>query len=139
MRRCQSCHKGPDLQPYEVPRRMHGVDVIGIGQQCVHCKWRLPLSFADVRRQENEVAEKIVERGIRDGAEFKFVRKVADIKSSDLADLMGVRAGTVSRWENRGKPIPVTAAFVLGELYSRPQAVREKLAAIARGFVSCGT
>jgi DNA-binding transcriptional regulator YiaG len=129
MNKCPNCNKENTLQPYEALRKMRGFEVLGRGEQCTSCK-EVVFPLADVQRQEQEVAAKLVERGIRDGKEFQFVRKVAEIKATDLADLLGVRAETVSRWERGEQPVPLTAAFTLGELYTRPRVVRKQLEAI---------
>ncbi len=133
MNKCTNCKKENTLRPYEGPVKMRGVEVVGRGEQCTSCK-DVVFPLADVQRQELQAATKIVERGIRDGKEFQFVRKMADLKATELAELLDVRPETVSRWERGETPIALAAAFALGELYSRPRVVRKQLEAIgARG------
>lgn len=40
------------------------------------------------------------------GGELKFARKVMDLRQTDLASMLEVTSGTVSRWENDAEPIP---------------------------------
>lgn len=129
MTKCPNCKQENTLQPYEAPAMLRGFEVLQHGQQCTNCKEVL-VPIADLKRQEQQVAAKIVERGIRDGKEFQFVRKLADLKATELADLLDVRPETVSRWERGETPIAPAAAFALGELYSRPRVVRKQLEAI---------
>ena len=46
--------------------------------------------------------------------------------------MLGVAAETVSRWEGRKLELPPLAAFALGELYERPEIVRETLEALEK-------
>ncbi len=129
MNTCPNCKKQNTMQPYEAPVMMRGMEVLARGVQCSGCREVL-IPMDDLQCQEKQAATKIVDRGIRDGKEFQFVRKVAELKAVEVAELLGVRAETVSRWERGEQPVPRAAAFTLGELFTRPRVVRERLEAI---------
>lgn len=129
--RCPSCKKSDTMRPWEGARKMMGVDVFTRGARCSSCGETL-FDDASVERQEIDAATALVARGIRTAAEFRFVRKVAGLLANDLAELLGVRPETVSRWERGEGEIPRAAAFALGELFDRPKVTRQKLEAFAR-------
>ncbi len=54
----------------------------------------------DLIAAEDAVTRDLMARGIRDSAVFKYLRKAVGLKATELADLLGVTAETVSRWEN---------------------------------------
>lgn len=51
------------------------------------------------RRMELEVARNLAERGFFTGEAFRFMGKALGMRAVDLAELLGVAAETVSRWE----------------------------------------
>ena len=108
-----------------------GIPIIARGEKCSACGDVL-YDDDEVGRQENMTAAALVARGIRNGTEFKFVRKVVGLKATEVAELLGVRPETVSRWERDEVEIPRSAAFTLGELYERPRVVRQRLEAFVR-------
>jgi DNA-binding transcriptional regulator YiaG len=83
-------------------------------------------------RQERLAAERLVARGNRFGVEFMFVRKLARLLATEVADMFGVRKETVSRWERGEVEIPRAAAFALGELFAHPKLTRQRLEAFAQ-------
>jgi transcriptional regulator with XRE-family HTH domain len=54
----------------------------------------------DLIAAEDAVTRELMARGIRDSAVFKYLRKALGLKATELADLLGVTAETISRWEN---------------------------------------
>jgi len=54
----------------------------------------------DLIAAEDAVTRELVARGIRDSGVLKYLRKAVGLKATDLADLLGVTAETISRWEN---------------------------------------
>lgn len=94
--------------------------------RCTNCR-ELILDYVQQGQLERRRADAIVQRGIRNGVEFKFVRKIAELTAVELAGLLDVNAKTISRWETGYVELPRTAAFILGELFERPRVVREKL------------
>lgn len=128
--RCPSCKKDGAFLPWEGPLKLMGLEVLGRGMRCP-CG-EILFSDGEVQRQERELASALVARGIRTAAEFKFVRKIAELRAVEVAEMLDVRPETVSRWERGETDIPRLAAFALGELFERPQAVRQRLAGAAR-------
>jgi DNA-binding XRE family transcriptional regulator len=110
--------------------KLRGVELTARGEKCRECG-EVVFSSDEVRRQERLVAAGLVERGIRTGRDFKYVRKVSGMRANELAALLGVRPETVSRWERDEVEIPRTTAFTLGELFEHPQIARRKLEALA--------
>ena len=127
--RCPQCRKEDTLQPWEGSTTIRGVDVQARGQRCAACGETL-FSGLEVDRQFDEVAKAIVDRGIRDGDEFKFVRKATPFRAADVAELLGVRPETVSRWERNEVEIPRAAIYALGQLLLAPDATRKALETI---------
>jgi len=56
--------------------------------------------YDELGRQDALIADAVVARGVRTGAEFVFVRKSADLKAVDVAELFSVQPETVWRWEH---------------------------------------
>jgi putative zinc finger/helix-turn-helix YgiT family protein len=108
-----------------------GVEIVTRGRRCESCGETL-FDFEEVGRQEQAIADALIKRGIRTGTEFKFVRKLAGLRANDVADMFGVRAETVSRWERGEVEVPRTAAYSLGELYVHPKLTRQRFEAFAR-------
>src|SRR5512145_1664652 len=58
---------------------------------------------------EREIARTLCARGKPTADGFKFLRERARIKSGELAELVGVKPETVSRWENEHNSVPGAA------------------------------
>jgi putative zinc finger/helix-turn-helix YgiT family protein len=119
------------MRPWKGMITRMGLEIEAAGRQCGSCGETI-FAGDEVQRQEREIATVLVARGVRTAAEFKFVRKVAGFRANEIAELLGVRPETVSRWERGEAEIPRSAAFALGELFDRPRVTREKLEAFAR-------
>lgn len=117
------------MRQWEGPATIRGVEVQARGQRCDSCGETL-FSGLEVERQFDEVAREIVARGIRDGDEFKFVRKATPFRAADVAELLGVRPETVSRWERSEVEIPRAAIYALGQLLLAPESTRKALETI---------
>lgn len=128
--RCPNCKQEDTLQPWEGPEVIRGVEIVARGQRCSSCGERL-YSGLEVDRQFDEVARAIVARGIRDGSEYQFVRKATGFRASDVAELLGVRPETISRWERGEAEIPRAAAYALGQLLIAPEPTRKALETLA--------
>jgi DNA-binding XRE family transcriptional regulator len=127
---CPTCKRGR-LEPWVGPVPMWGlVDVAGRGEHCPECD-ELLIHANELGRIEKVAADEIASRGIVTGREFKFIRKAADLRAVDLAELLDVTPETVSRWEHDERPIPRLVAFTIGELYLHPKITRAKLEALA--------
>lgn len=107
-----------------------GVDLTARGQRCPSCG-EMVFDLAEMERQDALIADALVARGVRTGAEFVFVRKSAGLKAVELAGLFGVRPETVWRWEHSQTEIPRTAAYALAQLYKHPKLTRQSLEALS--------
>ena len=116
---CPTCKKDM-LRPWKGMITRMGLDFEATGRQCGSCGETI-LEGDEVQRQEREIATVLVHRGVRTAAEFKFVRKMAGFRANEIAERLGVRPETVSRWERCEAEIPRSAAFALGELFERPR------------------
>lgn len=127
--RCPNCKKDA-LRDWEGRITRMGIEIAAHGRRCAACGETL-YDHEEVGRQEQELATALVERGIRTGAEFAFVRKAAGFRAVEIAELFGVRPETVSRWEHGEGEIPRTAAYALGQLYTHPKLTRQSFEALA--------
>lgn len=123
--------KNGTLRSWEGPITLIGIEFITRGRRCESCGETL-FDFEEVGRQEQAIADALIKRGIRTGTEFRFVRKLAGLRANEVADMFGVRAETVSRWERDEVEVPRTAAYALGELYVHPKLTRQSFEAFAR-------
>lgn len=128
--RCPNCKSVDSYRPWEGMMKLRGVELMARGEKCFDCG-EILFDSAEVRRQERLIATKLVERGVRDARDFKYVRKVAGLRANELAQLLDVRPETVSRWESGEASIPRHAAFILGELFEHPKNARAKLELLA--------
>jgi putative zinc finger/helix-turn-helix YgiT family protein len=116
---CPTCKKDM-LRPWKGMITRMRLDFEATGRQCGSCGETI-LEGDEVQRQEREIATVLVARGVRTTAEFKFVRKMAGFRANEIAELLGVRPETVSRWERGEAEISRSAAFALSELFERPR------------------
>lgn len=123
--KCPMC-KETKLRAWEGMFDDDGVEVFAQGMRCGACGETL-FDTDQLAQLERRRAGSIVSRGLHSGVEFKFVRKVAGLSATELAELLDVTSKTVSRWETGEVELPRYAAFVLGELLERPRVVRERL------------
>jgi DNA-binding transcriptional regulator YiaG len=72
--------------------------------------------YSDLGRFELSAARWLAEAGIRTGESFKFMRHALGLRSADLAELLGVRLETVSRWETGALKVDAHAFVLLGAL-----------------------
>jgi transcriptional regulator with XRE-family HTH domain len=72
----------------------------------------------DLARAELVAAAEVADRGLREGAAFRFMRKVLGLRAEDLAGLLDVTEGTVSRWENDHAPADRAAWAALAAMVS---------------------
>jgi putative zinc finger/helix-turn-helix YgiT family protein len=129
--RCPACRKIGTFRAAKGTRELCGVEIATNIRRCSSCGEELH-DLREVQRQEREVAEILVRRGVRTGREFMFVRKVAGYRATEIAAMFDVRPETVSRWERGQVEVPRMAAYALGELFAHPRATRQKLDALAR-------
>ena len=125
---CPNCKQTDRFQPWEGEVERAGVTFLARGDKC-ECG-EILFDYEEAGRHSRIVADAIVERGIHSGAELKLVRKVAGLKATELAALVGVRPETVSAWETGKGALPPTVAYVVADLYERPRKARARLEAI---------
>lgn len=70
----------------------------------------------DLERLDLEVANELVRTGNVSGDAFRFVRKAIGMGAAELADLLGVAAETVSRWEKGHRDVDRLGWIVLAAL-----------------------
>jgi DNA-binding transcriptional regulator YiaG len=128
--RCPTCRKENTFGPWKGTSNLMGFEIESAGQQCGSCG-EILITLTERGRQERIAAQRIVDRGIRTGSEFQFVRKLAGFRATEVADMFGVRKETVSRWERAEVEIPRTAAYTLGALFEHPKLTRQRLEAFA--------
>ena len=128
--KCPTCRQDDTLEAWEGAITRMGVEIIARGERCSSCGETL-FGYEEVGRQDALIADALVARGIRTGAEFVFVRKSAGLKAVEVAELFGVRPETVWRWEHGETEIPRTAAFALAELYKHPKLTRQSFESLA--------
>lgn len=68
-------------------------------QVCASCGERA-YDAKDLAAAEDAITRELVARGVRDPAVFRHLRKTLGLKATEFADLLGVTAETISRWEN---------------------------------------
>lgn len=128
--KCPTCKKDDTLEAWEGTVTRMGVEITARGERCSSCGETL-FGYEELGRQDALIADALVARGIRTGAEFVFVRKSAGFKAVEVAELFGVRPETVWRWEHGETEIPRTAAFALAQLYKHPKVTRQSFEALA--------
>ncbi len=115
--RCPSCGSTTVATVADRSLSIAGLSFVGSlpAARCTACE-EVAFEYADLERFDLEVARALVDHGVRSPEAFRFVRKALGMRGADAAELLGVSAETVSRWEN-GKLRPDTNAIaVLGSL-----------------------
>lgn len=89
------------------------------------------------REMDRLVLRSIATRGPATGQTFKYMRGSLKLKAAELAELLGVTAETVSRWETGAvtmTPLPwvTVAAMALDQLDGRATTTKRLRAATAR-------
>jgi YgiT-type zinc finger domain-containing protein len=74
--------------------------------------------LADLSRADLLAAAELANRGIQEGAAFRFMRKAAGLRGADVAALLNVREATISRWENDHDPVDLAAWAALAAIVS---------------------
>ena len=104
MKRCPIC-KSTDLRQVEekhtatVALRGGPISVVVAGIPGVKCGACGEAFFqgADLERADLLAAAEVADRGLREGAAVRFMRKALGLRGEDLAGLLDVTEGTVSR------------------------------------------
>lgn len=85
---------------------------------------------------ELAVAAEVASRGPVSGTSFRFMRKVLGIRGNEMAELLGVRPETISRWEQGRGEVDRSAWTVLSSMVLEERdgsrALRERLETLRR-------
>jgi DNA-binding transcriptional regulator YiaG len=83
-----------------------------------------------------EIGCRLAIHGRASGASFRFMRKALALRGAEVAELLGVTAETVSRWENGQRAVDPIAWISLGSLVLEknglPSATLERLLALKK-------
>lgn len=120
---CPSCCKREVLGAWEGHLTRRGILILARGRRCSACGETM-YDHEEIGRQERELSAALIKRGLRSGAEFAFVRKVAGFRVVELADLLAVRPEIVCRWERGEKELPRAAALELARCASQVDAAK---------------
>jgi YgiT-type zinc finger domain-containing protein len=69
-----------------------------------------------LERVETYLASRLLEAGVDGGAAFKFMRKAVGLRAIDVAELLGCRAETISRWENGAVEVDTGALATMSQI-----------------------
>jgi putative zinc finger/helix-turn-helix YgiT family protein len=83
--------------------------------RCAHCGQET-IDGSELETFELEVAAELARHGELQGDAFRFMRHTLEMKAADFAELLGVTAETVSRWENGKQAIERRAAALLSSM-----------------------
>jgi len=107
MKKCPNCGVA-QLEPQTVRRERHvaGHEFTADlpARVCAGCG----TSYFDDRvvgQFDAAVVAKLAEAGVTEPEALKFMRKAMGLRGKEFAELLGVRAETVSRWEQGKRPI----------------------------------
>jgi DNA-binding transcriptional regulator YiaG len=119
---CPSC-QGDVLRAWEGHITRSGIQIVACGRRCSACGETL-YDHEEIGHQERELSAALIRRGLRSGAEFAFVRKVAGFQVAEIASLLGVRSEVLCRWERGEVDVPRTAALELARYASQVDAAK---------------
>jgi putative zinc finger/helix-turn-helix YgiT family protein len=121
MRRCVTCEKLDTIR--EVRNRYVRAFELSDGtalqfvfedfpqRACSNCDERY-YAAKDLADADHAVCRELIARHVRDPAVFKWFRKSVGLKATELAELLGVTAVTISHWET-GHTEPSRAVWTL--------------------------
>lgn len=85
----------------------------------------------ELKAAELAVASEVARRGPAAGVSFRFMRRVLGIRGNEMAELLGVRPETISRWEQGRGEVDLSAWAVLSSIVLEERegrrALRERL------------
>lgn len=82
-------------------------------EECAECGGEYPNIPASSQLHRAIMIDLLKKDTLLTGEEIRFFRKMANLKATDLAKLMGVTSIQVSKWENNARPISPTSDRVL--------------------------
>lgn len=99
---CPTCQTSGAASLIELPIELHDVQIHS---------WALRCRCGQLVFTARVVADALVDRGLRTGEEMRWVREVAGLACSQLAEMLGVVPETVQQWEAAAElPAAVSAA-----------------------------
>ena len=140
MRACTGCgtkakrfRKAKREQRYQVGETTYHASVSM--RQCPKCGEGY-VEGQELKAAELAVAAEVARRGPAAGFSFRFMRKVLGIRGNEMAELLGVRPETVSRWEQGRGDVDRSAWTVLSSIVIEERegrrALRARLEALRR-------
>lgn len=116
LKKCVECgganlRNGVSLETFEVAGVSFEIDHSTLA--CAACGESYVSHEAGVK-SDLLVALHLARMGIRSGESFRFMRKSLGLSGKALAELLGVAAETLSRWEKGAMPVDGMAFVVLG-------------------------
>lgn len=125
MKRCAICkstnlHQVEEKHAITVQLRAGPLRIVVTGVPALECGscGEAFLEGADLESADLLAAAELANRGIQEGAAFRFMRKAVGLRGVDVANLLNVREATVSRWENDHDPVDLAAWAALAAIVS---------------------
>lgn len=135
---CSQCKAGDLRDATEVVVR----ELDTISFEAVVPSWRcercnhVELDPLSLRQFEKQIASELIKIGAQSGTAFKYMRKIAGLRASDLAELLNVDSATISRWENGKGSVDRAALATVGAIIrdgiNRQQATVEHLRSLGK-------
>ncbi len=117
MKQCVKCKGALSVTEVREEVTVAGATFSGMvsARRCNACG-EVYIAVEDGMRFDLRVAQDLGSRGAATGEAFKFMRKALGMRAVDLAELLGVAAETISRWERGERPVDRAALTVVGAL-----------------------
>ncbi len=117
MKRCVECKGCLQRRLVEETLQVGGHRFVASlpGRVCAGCG-ETYLDAKTLERFELTVAVDLALAGETKGEVFKFIRKAVGMKATELAELLGVAAETVSRWETGERAVDRGAFALLADM-----------------------
>lgn len=115
---CELCGAARATLGEHAVRRTFGELVVSVtvpAEVCDACGESL-IADDDLARVEHAVTRALVSAGSMHPNALRWLRKAADLRSMDLAELLGVAPETVSRWEHGSRTIDRAALALVASL-----------------------
>lgn len=120
--RCFSCKQGSLRVQTTTKTTRVGDYVVKDGavqaRVCDHCD-QSQVTFAAGHGSELKAATVVLAEKPLDGPVLKSVRKILGLKQTELGELLGYDAESVSRWENSSREIPRAVPLAIRHLVER--------------------
>ena len=109
--------------------------------ECKNCREVLP-EIPNIKRLHQNIAEFLIKKpSTLSGNEFRFLRKLMQMTSKELAQMLGVTTVTLSRWENNKEKVGsqsdrLLRCFYLAKVSPRKGYVFEEFQDIVQAIVT---